>query len=131
MNYDNEKEENVVRIGSDKPIYEYAWPILARVQPDPYDNFEYLKLRFAKNQIKKTFELCVMFANLGLEVKDIIKVDNGVGVKERIKEGVRWESKIIEMWEVVLVKVGAIMPVGTEFADRVKNKFEERFGRTK
>lgn len=111
--------DNIVRISSEKNIHEYAWPILIRLQPDPCDESGCVRLRFTKNLVKNVTLLCYYFSNLGIEVKAV----------EKFEELPVAKNKYISVYyEVVLTRIGAIIPSGTEFVDRARAKFEEVFG---
>lgn len=118
MTYIFENEENVVRISSAKKIDEYAWPMLTRFQPEPYENFEYLKLRFAKNMKHDVFKLVNLWGNLGIEVKEIFKITDPLVLKDM--------NKLTEHFEIKLVKIGAIRyPNKEEFEKRLLEEFEK------
>ena len=114
MNY--EKEENVVRISSEKHISEYAYPVLSRLQPNPYNNFEYVKLRFSKNMISKVIGFCLWLGNIGVRSKGVTSIDP-ISVDK---------NKTIEMYEIKLCKIGAILmseQESTDYSEELKKQF--------
>ena len=120
MTFIHEKEENVVRISSEKPIYDYIWPILTRLQPNPYNNFDYLKLRFAKNLTPRVFQLCSLWWNVGVVVKDLVKMDDALKIDR---------NKTIEGYEIKLSKIGALKDLSEEdqknYEEELKTLFEK------
>ena len=119
MTFIHEKEDNVVRISSEKPIYSYAWPIITRMQPMPYNNFEYLKLRFAKNLAPQVFELCSLFFTFGVIAKDLQLMDDGLKIDK---------NKTIDCYELKLGKIGAIvvsMDEQQEYSEELKKLFKK------
>lgn len=118
MTFTHEKEENVVRISSEKPIETYAWPVLSRLQPNPYNNFEYVKLRFAKNLIPKIYQFCLFLGNIGIRNKGLTKIDP-------IKID---RNKTIDCYEIKLCKIGAILmseEENNDYAEELKHEFEK------
>lgn len=109
--------DNIVRIGSEKKIYEYVWPIVIRLQPDPYENYGCLKLRFTKNLKREVIQLCNFFVNLGIEVKEVNKMEEPL----RVDRG----RFIDNCFEAILIKIGAIRFESKEdYYDRLNQKFE-------
>lgn len=122
MTFIHEKEENVVRISSEKAIYEYVYPILTRLQPTPYNNFDYLKLRFAKNLTPRVFQLCTLWWNVGVVVVDLTKMEDPLKIDR---------NKSIDCFEIKLSKIGAIKDLNQDDQQKYEEDLKKLFDKIK
>ena len=102
MKISNERiiPDNIIRVSAKKEISEYFQAVLRRMQPDVYNKYRCIKVRFTKDMESKVKYLCRFYWHAGLVPKN----------KHKMKDGFPLEGGILiaDAREIELVKIGAI-----------------------
>lgn len=91
--------DNIVRISSKKHITEYIQSIFLRGQPESYNKYKCIKLRFTADLMKDVNYLCMLYHHFGLTVVSVKKAEEGIPIGRGV---------ISNVYEVELRKIGAI-----------------------
>lgn len=122
------KMDNIVKISGgtikEKGIAPYFESIVMRVQPDVYNEYNEIKIRFTKDLWKEVWYLMCMFWHLGLVCNRIERMPHGLPLPNG--------TVLDDAYEAIITKIGANMfEDNTDYSDRMDKLWERRDDGTK